>query len=112
MRPLPSSTQPPRSLPRWGAPPAPVLGSSDRARAGVIVLGPALLVGLGIAATFGPGWGLAALAALVAAAGGWVRVQDRLALRAAGAEPLAADRHPRAHNLAAGLARQLGVPGP
>jgi hypothetical protein len=71
-----------------------------------------LLLGLGAAVVFGPGWGVAAFGALVLAAVGWVGAQDRLALRSAGATPLTADRHPRAHNLAKALAQQLGVPAP
>jgi hypothetical protein len=60
----------------------------------------------------GPVWGMAAFGVLVVAAVGWVGAQDRLALRAGEAAPLAAHRHPRAHNLAEALAQQLGVPAP
>jgi hypothetical protein len=115
MHPVPSSTRPPpgpRDLPRprWGAPPAPELGPRDRARVAVLVLGPALVVGLGATTAAGPRWGVATVVALGLALAAWIGAQDRLALRAAGAERLAEDRYPRAHNLAAGLGRQLGVP--
>jgi hypothetical protein len=115
MHPVPSSTRPPpgpRDLPRprWGAPPAPELGPRDRARVAVLVLGPALVVGLGATVAAGPRWGVATVVALALALAAWIGAQDRLALRAAGAERLADDRYPRAHNLAAGLGRQLGVP--
>jgi hypothetical protein len=117
MLPVPSSTTPPagpRDLPldRWGASPAHELTARDRARVAVLVLGPALVVGLGATVTAGPGWGVATAVAVGLALAAWVGAQDRLALRAARAEPLAADRHPRVHNLAVGVARQLGVAAP
>ncbi len=78
----------------------------------MLVLGPAVVVGFGASLAAGPRWGVATVVVLGLVLAAWVRAQDRLALRAARAEPIDAGKHPRAHNLAAGLAHQLGVPTP
>jgi hypothetical protein len=76
------------------------------------VLGPPLLAGGAGAALGGPLWGASIGVFGAVAAAAWLRSQDRLALRAAGAEVLEPPRHPRVHNLAAGLSRDLGTPPP
>ena len=96
--------------PTWGVevvrPALPVV-----ARAGALLLTPALLLVVVVVLAAGPAWGGLALLLGVGATGAWVLGQGWLTIRSCGARRLSPGEHPRLAGLVSSLVKQLGLAG-
>src|ERR687896_206136 len=95
VRPLGGSSRSSVARPRWGVDPAPAFRPGERLALAAVAPLPAPILCAVVAAGAGRWWGAGAAVAEAAAVLLWVRVQDRMALRAAGARPLTAVEDPR-----------------